>query len=603
MVTFDDKKFQTQLESVHREEEEELVKALATQYGLEYVNLRGYTINPDAINTLNKDEAAASQVIPFDKTFQSLSVAVRNPNNPKTQHTVEKLQKLDLEVSLFLCSSASIAHGLERYDDQSKTTASKQGILDINPDTIATTAKKLKKIEDISHAITQVRTANSARRISETLELIFAGALALGASDIHIEPEEESIRLRYRLDGVLQDVMDLERFIYERSMSRLKLLSGMILNQRQEAQDGRFTFTAGEREIEIRSSVIPGASGESIVMRLLDPTVAAFTLDKIGLNDQMYNLLQEQLKRPNGLIITTGPTGSGKTTALYALLREAHSSERKIITIENPVEYKIDGIVQTQVGDDYTFANGLRAILRQDPDIIMVGEIRDSDVASVAVHAAQTGHLVFSTLHTNHAAGAFPRLIDIGVDPRMIGSSVNVVLAQRLVRVLCPDCKKSRAATSEETELIDTVLHTHPAPPDTTKPYQIYEAAGCASCNGSGFQGRAAVFEAILVDEAVEEIVIHDPREHLIMQAATPQGIPSMAEDGITKVLAGKTSFPELRRVVDLTTGRHTYHDKNNEADRTTAPAKGATPQSTIEATDATNNPEDDLFTQHVVTD
>ena len=604
MVRFDDQKFQTQLDTVHREEEERLVKALAVQYGIEYVNLRGYTINPDAINTLEKAEAADSDVVPFDKTFQTLSVAIRNPNNPKTQKTLEKLQKLDLQITLFLCSSASIAHGLERYDDQSKTTATKRGILDINPDTIARTAEKLNKIEDVANAIKKIRTANGVRRISETLELMFAGALALGASDIHIEPEEEVIRMRYRLDGVLQDVLDLERFIYERTMSRLKLLSGMILNQRQEAQDGRFTFTAGEREIEIRSSVIPGASGESIVMRLLDPSVAAFTLDKIGLNDQMYALLQEQLKRPNGLIVTTGPTGSGKTTALYALLREAHTPERKIITIENPVEYKIDGIVQTQVGGDYTFANGLRAILRQDPDIIMVGEIRDSDVAATAIHSAQTGHLVFSTLHTNHAAGAFPRLIDIGVDPRMIGSSVNVVLAQRLVRVLCADCKKPRSATEEETELIDTILATHPAPPAVEKPYQLFKAVGCETCNGSGFKGRAAVFEAILVDEAVEEIVIQDPREHLIIQAAEPQGIPTMAEDGITKVLEGKTSFPELRRVVDLTTGRHTYHNLKSAPIETPKPITSTNQiQPPIQEVVEENHPDDDLFAQHVVPD
>lgn len=232
----------------------------------------------------------------------------------------------------------------------------------------------------------------------------------------------------------------------------------------------------------------------------------------------------------------------------------------------------------------------------------MVGEIRDSDVASVAIHAAQTGHLVFSTLHTNHAAGAFPRLIDIGVDPRMIGSSVNVVLAQRLVRVLCSECKKARPATAEEEQLIDTVLLTHPAAPDTKKPYQVYEAVGCETCNHSGFKGRAAVFEAILVDEAVEEIVIQDPREHLIVQAATPQGIPTMAEDGITKVLEGKTSFPELRRVVDLTTGRHTYHDRDSVVTTDTALPADPKPAATETAAEPPN-PEDELFAQHVVPD
>lgn len=598
MVQFNDSaKFQEKLATVHRAEEETLVKSLATQYGLPYIYLRGYTINPEAIALLDKTTAAAAELIPFDTDYQTLSVAIRTPNNPKTQHLLQKLEQHGKKLKVYLCSSSSIAHGLERYDDQTTTTASKKGILDIDPTVIEKNAKKLNQLTDVKTGIESIRAANSARRVSETLEMVFAGALALGASDIHIEPEEDGIRLRYRLDGVLQDVIDMQRHIYERMMSRLKLLSGMVINQTQEAQDGRFTFTSGEREIEIRSSIIPGASGESIVMRLLDPSVAAFTLEKIGLNEQIYTLLTEQLKRPNGLIITTGPTGSGKTTALYALLRKAHTSERKIITIENPVEYKIDGIVQTQVGKDYSFAGGLRAILRQDPDIIMVGEIRDSEVASTAIHAAQTGHLVFSTLHTNHAIGAFPRLIDIGVDPRMIGSSVNVVLAQRLVRVLCSKCKKKRIATETETLLIKQILRTHPTPLDLNEPIELYEAAGCSACDQSGFSGRAAVFEAVVVDEAVEEAVINDPREHIIAEAAKPQGIPTMAEEGISKVLAGQTSLTELQRVVDLSNGRHTYH---NSIDTTTKTPNKTSPESNTPPTPSTN-PLDEAFTKHIV--
>ena len=560
MVHFsDENKFQKKIDEVHHEEEEMLLKTLSNQYGLPYINLKGYTINPAALSKLDKATAQSAQIIPFEDDFQTLSVAIREPNNPKTKHQLEKLKQETKELRVYLCSSASIEHGLTRYDDLSTAKVTKKGVLDIDVSMIETSAKNLKQLSDVKHGIESIRSANSARRVSETLEMIFAGALALGTSDVHIEPEEDGIRLRYRLDGVLQDVIDMERRIYERLMARLKLLSGMIINQTHEAQDGRFTFTLGEREIEIRSSVIPGASGESIVMRLLDPSVASFTLENLGFNDQMYNLINEQLKRPNGMIITTGPTGSGKTTVLYALLRKAHTNERKIITIENPVEYKIDGIVQTQIEEGYSFASGLRAILRQDPDVIMVGEIRDSEVAATAIHAAQTGHLVFSTLHTNHAAGSFPRLIDIGVDPRVIGSSVNLVLAQRLVRVLCSDCKKKRTATEEEVGKIKQIIATHPASPSINEPLEIYEPVGCSACDQTGFSGRMAVFEAILVDEAVEEAVINDPREHIITEAAKPQGIPTMAEDGISKVLHGKTSLTELQRVVDLNVGRHMY--------------------------------------------
>jgi type II secretory ATPase GspE/PulE/Tfp pilus assembly ATPase PilB-like protein len=253
------------------------------------------------------------------------------------------------------------------------------------------------------------------------------------------------------------------------------------------------------------------------------------------------------------MILTTGPTGSGKTTALYAFLRAVHSPEVKVITIEDPVEYKVDGIVQTQVEEDYTFASGLRSVLRQDPDIIMVGEIRDQEVAETAVHAAETGHLVFSTLHTNSAAGAFPRLIDLGVDARLIGSSANIILGQRLVRKLCDNCKHQRAATTEEKDKITRILAGHPKPPTLTEPLMVYEAKGCDQCAGTGFKGRQGIFEAIRVDQAVEDAVINDPREHVILAAAKPQGIPTMPEDGIEKVLSGVTSLAELERVVDLT--------------------------------------------------
>ena len=304
----------------------------------------------------------------------------------------------------------------------------------------------------------QINSINNSKRVTETLELILAGALGLRASDIHIEPEKTVVRLRYRLDGVLQDIFDIDRYIYDRLISRLKLISGMTLNQRKESQDGHFTFTIGDQEIDVRSSIIPGAAGESMVMRLLDSGVAGYTLDKIEMNQRLRTTMEKELKKPNGLILTTGPTGSGKTTVLYAFLRAAHKEGVKIITIENPVEYKIEGIVQTQISDDYTFASGLRAILRQDPDIILVGEIRDQEVAETALHAAQTGHLVFSTLHANNAAAAFSRLIDLGVDSRVLGTSINAILGQRLVRRLCDKCKAAYTASNDELTLIKEIL-------------------------------------------------------------------------------------------------------------------------------------------------
>ncbi len=561
MQEFDDTFSTNKMNELRREEEERLISSLATQYGYPYVDLRGVTINPDALLVIKEEDARLAEVIAFEQARKVLTVAIRNPNNPQTKELLERLKNEGWTTTIYMASTKSLEHGWQRYKDRKYTAAVKQGVLDINPENIAKNTQRLKSADLIAEKLTEIRTLNNARRVSDTLEVIFAGAIALAASDVHIEPEETGIRLRYRLDGVLQDIVHLDRSLYSRLMSRLKLLSGMILNIKDEAQDGRFSFSIPEKDIEVRASVIPGSSGESMVMRLLDPTVASFSMETLGLHPILLNKMKEEIGRPNGLIVTTGPTGSGKTTALYAFLRTAHSTGVKIITIEDPVEYKVEDIVQTQVEEDYTFASGLRAILRQDPDIIMVGEIRDREVAETAIHAAQTGHLVFTTLHTNSAAGAFPRLIDLGVDPRMIGSAINIVIGQRLVRLLCTHCKRSYTPSEEERTLILKVLATHPAPPEVPADFTLFEPVGCEQCNFSGYKGRQGLYEAILVDTAVEEAVIRDPREHIIDKAAQPQGIPTMAEDGVGRVIHGETSLAELKRVIDLNSGRHTHKE------------------------------------------
>lgn len=573
MVTFDDSFSKDRLADLHSQEEERYVQTMAPQLGFDYVNLQGYTINPAALGVIPKHRAQKANVVAFDLRQRTLQVAAKSPNDPGTQQLLQELAKQRYEVVLYMCSQASLEHAWERYKDIKETTKERKGVFEIDPVDIQKMIDNIKQVSDVSTLLLNIRSTNSARRISETMKLIFAGALALGASDIHIEREEDGIRLRYRFDGILHDIVDLEPFMHERLMSRLKLLSGMKLNRSAEAQDGRFTFDLGEKEVEIRSSVIPGAIGESIVMRILDPSISTFSLDRVKLNPRLAEIMAEEVKKPNGLILTTGPTGSGKTTILYAFLQEAHAEGVKIITIENPVEYKLEGIVQTQVDPPkkasaavsstgqliqgtehagYTFASGLRAILRQDPDIIMVGEIRDKEVAETAIHAAQTGHLVFSTLHTNSAVASFARLIDLGVDPRMLGTSVNIILGQRLVRLLCESCKKARAATQSEVALIKQVLATHPTPPQIAEPITLYEPVGCAACGDSGYKGRAGIFEAVMMDDKVEEAILRDPREHVIAEAARPQQIPTMAEDGMVKVLAGNTSIAELARVIEL---------------------------------------------------
>jgi len=552
MLKFDDKFTNTRLDEIHRGEEEKLVQTLAPQYGFEYINLTGYTINPEAIAMYPEKKAKLARIVVFDINNNLLSVAAQTPNSPATQKALEELQNNRQSIHLYMCSSNSLEHAWKRYEDIGKSSVTKIGVFDISADEITNFSKTIFKSDDVGDLMKKINTLNNSRRITQTLELMLAGALSLKASDIHIEPEKEVVRLRYRLDGVLQDIHDMDRYIYDRLMSRLKLISGMTLNKNKSSQDGRFTFTVGDKEVDVRSSIIPGAAGESMVMRLLDSGVASYTLDKINMNKTLFDVMTKELKKPNGLILTTGPTGSGKTTVLYAFLRETHEEGVKIITIENPVEYKIEGIVQTQTSEDYTFSSGLRAILRQDPDIILIGEIRDAEVAQTALHAAQTGHLVFSTLHANNAAAAFPRLIDLNVDPRVLGTSINAVLGQRLVRKLCETCKVAHKATTDELALIKNTMAQHPNPIAVSDTLEIYKAVGCDACDQSGFKGRTAIFEAILMDEAVEEAVIRDPREHVILEAAKSQGIPTMLEDGMEKVVLGTTSLDELERVIEI---------------------------------------------------
>lgn len=559
MGAFDDTRAKTQLKALHEKGEERLVQALAGQAGLAYINLHGTSINPSALARISQKDAREAQMVAFDEAEQQIAVALRHPQHPKVKEVRERLKSEGLDVITYLASAASIAHGIDRYKDLKKTAPQRQGVLDINPAEIAEFSNTITSHEAVVQHLQAIEHTDSKERVSHTIALLFGGALALGASDVHIEPEDETIRLRFRIDGVLVDITDIARTLYGTLNARLKLLSGVKLNVTSRAQDGRFTFQIGARTLEVRTSVIPGTYGESIVMRLLDPDAAAFTFHTLGLNKPLAALMETELRRPNGAIITTGPTGSGKTTALYAFLQEVHTPQVKIITIENPVEYKLPGIVQTQVDQTYTFEAGLRSVLRQDPDIIMIGEIRRHEVANITMQAALTGHLVFSTLHTNNAAAAFPRLLDLGVDARTIGNAVNVVLGQRLVRTLCKECKKERPATTQEATLVARITG------EPVAALTVYDAVGCDACNGQGYRGRVGVFEGIAVDNAVEEAIMNDPREQTIRRAALPQGIPTMQQDGVQKVREGVTSLEELARVVDVYNTHLPEYQKENE--------------------------------------
>lgn len=553
MVQFDEKDQDEKIAELYEQEEEMLARSLSTKYGVEYVDLTRVSIETDALGLIKEEEARKVEIAPFRKIGKKVFIAMRAPGRSDSLAAIQIIERLGYQTRLFIVSAASLKHAWDHYSDISSATASDGGVLNISTEEIERIRSTLKSIEDVQKNVDAGLTSKKTHRVSRIFEVLIGGGLALDASDIHIEPEEKFIRVRFRLDGVLTDLLKFDHATYKLLLSRIKLLSGLKLNIKTAAQDGRFSVKIGEGDMEIRTSIIPGNYGETVVMRLLDPSTIGLPLEELGMDKFLMELFMEEIKKPNGMILNTGPTGSGKTTTLYAFLNAVNKPGIKIITLENPVEYHLSGIVQTQIAKDYTFASGLRSILRQDPDIIMVGEIRDPEVASTAVHAALTGHLVFSTLHTNNAAGTFPRLIDLEVQPEILGSALNLAMAQRLARKLCEHCKKDAPITGVVQEKIDALLYNIPRPESLPENRDtVWEAVGCEKCSGSGYKGRIAILEAVQLDEAVEEAVRNRPSELDIWKASRPQGIRRMAEDGVIKVLNGITSLDELARVIDI---------------------------------------------------
>ena len=556
MVDFDEEKQNKRLEEMRKNEEEDVSRILASRYGYNYLDLGVVPINSDALRIINEEEARATNSAIFQMVGKKIQVAIISPNDEKTISLINRLSDEGYFPTVHMVSKKSLEKAWARYKDLSYSSESTAGTFDIAGDNVLALMEKVKHIADIEKLTNDLLGVKQTYRISKILEIMLAGALALGASDVHLEPEEVEIRMRFRIDGVLLDAFRFDKNTYTLILSRIKLLSGLKLNVKDMAQDGRFSIKIKDNNIEIRTSVLPGAYNESIVMRLLNPKSIAVSLEQLGIEKRTLDILLAQISKPNGMLLITGPTGSGKTTTLYAFMKKIYSPDVKIITIEDPIEYHLDGIVQTQVEEEkgYTFLAGLRAAMRQDPDVIMVGEIRDAETAGTAVQAALTGHLVFSTLHTNSAAGAFPRLIDLKVNPKTIPSALNVSMAQRLLRKLCTYCKVERDTNEKEKKIIsETLASIH----DKTylegiQTLKIFDAKGCDKCNGTGYKGRIAIVEAILSTKEIEKAIEDNSSDREIKRVAESQNILDMKQDGILKVLKGISSIDELGRVIDL---------------------------------------------------
>ncbi len=556
MIIFDEDKQKKQLEALRLSEEENVVKILSQKYGIPHIDLSTVPINTDALRLIPEGDARKARIAGFKLIGKKIFVALTSPDKEETQMALRGLKERGYEPQPHLVSRHSLERAFEQYKEISFAEETEAGVLEISNIKLSTFIEALGSIEDVRALVTEALGTSKKYHVSNILEILIAGGMATEASDIHIEPEEKSVKLRLRLDGVLQDLLFIDYKIYTLLNSRIKLLSGLKLNVKDEAQDGRFSIKIKDNDIEIRTSVIPGAYGESIVLRLLNPKTLSIAFENLGIEPRLLVILEKEIQKPNGLVLNTGPTGSGKTTALYAFLRKIKTPEIKIITIEDPIEYHLPGITQTQVDEDseYTFAQGIRSVLRQDPDVIMVGEIRDADTAKTAIHAALTGHLVLATLHTNNAAGTIPRLIDLGVNSKIIGSALSVAIAQRLVRKICVACKKEHTPTAAEKKTVDSIIAGMPDiyKKEIPKTYMLAEGEKCPECHNTGYKGRIGVFEAILMDESIEAITIKNPSEREIQKAAEPQNILTMREDGVLKVLRGVTSLAELGRVVGL---------------------------------------------------
>ena len=538
--------------ALRRDGEERAAERLAKELGLGYVNLEKLPISLDAVRIVPEAEARDGKLATIEAKSNQVALAVVDPRLPAAKKVIDELRAKSYEVKVVVVSSSSLLAAWHYYQFVKPEEEQITGKVRIGKNRLDELRERLGTLDAVKKEFGSI----DQNKASPTafIEVVLAGALAMRASDIHTEAAEKKAKIRFRVDGLLHDVFDaFGMTAYDAFVLRIKLLSGMKINVRDEAQDGRFTIALGEKEVEMRVAVIPAEFGETIVMRILDPSATMVTLPDLGLREDNLVIVKKALARPNGLILNTGPTGSGKTTTLYAFLRTINDPEIKIITLEDPIEYRIEGIEQTQVDDEagYTFASGLRAIVRQDPDVILVGEVRDLETADIALQAALTGHLVLSTLHTNDAVGAVPRLINLGVKPVSIGPALALVIAQRLVRVLCEKCKKTVALDDEQKKKFKAFVDRLPAKVDHAKyaEFKVCEPVGCSACNGIGYKGRVGIFEFLTGGADIEETILKEASEVALRAVAKRQEMVTMQEDGVLKVFEGKTTFSEVEGI------------------------------------------------------
>ena len=540
--------FSRKMQDMEVAQKEKLAESRAQKLGMPYVSLKNFPIEPEALRMIPVDDAKRLKVIPFNKTDTQLRIGAVNPEQPDVQQyrlNLEEREKIQTELYVITEHSWDIAMPLY---SMVPTIREIKDTVTIMPDKLEHFKTLIKTPEDLEKNLYDVP-------MTDMVTLILAGGVMFGASDVHIEAEEADVKIRYRIDGILVDAAKLEKDLWRRLVTRIKEIARLKINVDTVPQDGHIKIDSPEERIEIRVSTLPTNWGESVVMRLLMESARKLSYDDLGITGKAHKALREEIKRPNGMIVVTGPTGSGKTTTLYAILNELNTEERKIITLENPIEYQVPGLNQTQIdaSKNFTFASALRSVLRQDPDVIMVGEIRDPDTVDVAIQAALTGHLMLSTVHTNDAAGALPRLISLDAKPFLLGPALNAIIGQRLVRRFR---EGAELIPENDAELLERAHKVLAELPDTTEEKkkiskgqpQFFKPKD----ENAGYKGRVGIFEILIVDSNIERILKGDAvSEVQIRETAREGGMISMVQDGVLKAANKQTSLAEVFRVAE----------------------------------------------------
>ncbi len=521
----------------------------AAQTGFHHIDLRHFPVSQQALRQVEREQAQALQAVCFYFTQDEFRIGAVNPEDPKIGELVYDIEERNhARGAVYMISERSFEYVYKLYDTLPVIKPVTKDVTIQGEDLLKVQAD----ITDFRSLQALLLKANT----TDILVFLLAAALKLDASDMHVESEAERIVVRFRLDGILHDAATLPKESFKQLVSRVKLFSALKINITDKPQDGRFTVKLPNGEVDMRVSTMPTVYGESIVMRILKQSREGLTLDQIGLYGDAYTRLKFQIGRPNGMIITTGPTGSGKTTTLYAIMQLVNEPGVKIITLEDPVEYRMSGINQSQIdrSRDYTFAKGLRSILRQDPDIAMVGEIRDLETADIAIQGALTGHLMLSTIHTNSASGAIPRFLSMGVAPFLLAPALHCVIGQRLVRRLCDACKVPADIQGELKERLEKIyaLMKESERVLFTPETPFFTGKGCAKCNGIGYKGRIGIYEVLTMNQEIEAIILSGQMsEYQIEASAVKSGMITMVQDGILKAREGVTSVDEVFRVIE----------------------------------------------------